>query len=162
MPKCHIASIDPGVSGTGVALWSENNWYRLVKPKHVETIYPKRNLPDWTDRMSSIMERLEILLSRFDVTNLYCEVPQFFGSSVKGQVTAETGDLVKLSAIVGAIAELCRQRRVRLVLVPVIRWKGQISKALVEARIKKRLPELEVTSHAIDAVGIGLHAKGFF
>ena len=129
------------------------------------TFYPQRGYKekqDWTDRLRSVMEKLEGMFFQHDITEVYCEVPQFFGASIRGQVTADTGDLVKLSAMVGAIAELCRQRRVRLILVPVIQWTGQLPKSVVKARIKKRLPDLAVKSHAIDAVGIGLHAKGFF
>ena len=82
-------------------------------------------------------------------------------------MVAARGDLVKLSIFVGM---LCYRARLlvgpeNVFFVPVNQWKGQLSKELVELRIKKfyasRNFHAKFTSHEWDAVGIGLHVLGY-
>jgi hypothetical protein len=82
-----------------------------------------------------------------------------FGSA-KGYAVAASGDLVKLSCLVGMIAGLCKAMGIIIYLVPVAKWKGQLTKEAVIYRIEKILGKCTYEKDEWDAVGIGLWAKG--
>lgn len=102
-----------------------------------------------------------------NLLTVYVEWPTFFDSGV-GHAVARRGDLGKLTFgagyICGALGECFGCQTVP---VTVNEWKGQLPKAVVTERIKHLLGKnkcqrLGITSHAWDAVGIGLYAKGCF
>ncbi len=174
--------LDPGIRGTGVTLWSSDDWDVLAGPIVCYNIYPKKklvfpeeyyypdcwsHLPDtrdkWIHRAQIVNCRIRILIERFMPTHVYCEFPAFFQSS-GGQKTAKSGALVKLVFTVGATAETCRTLGIQFIPVPVNQWKGQLPKEVVEERVMKRLkgvPFAPFDDHCIDSVGIGLYVKGF-
>jgi hypothetical protein len=91
------------------------------------------------------------------------EWPKFMESG-GGQTVARTDSLVKLVACAGRIVQVFRGLGVPVTLVPVADWKGQLPKEVVNKRIVKRLGEAaceDFQTHAWDAVGVGLWAKGF-
>lgn len=105
------------------------------------------------------------------IRNIYIEWPSFFGGSARGYASAARDDIVKLSIATGYIIawlEKCRGGRPgEIIPVPVRNWKGQLPKDVVIQRIKKLLGtaacyRLGVKTHAYDAIGIGLYAKGHF
>lgn len=165
-------SIDPGISGTGVAVWSESEWKEKVCPIDVRNIYGKKT-EDWLGKMRSILAQLEEIIDQHEpVRKLYIEFPEKM-DSLKGNAAVvskvrgglkEPGDVFKLTYLVGAVAELCRSNDVGFRYYLPSEWKGQIGKSIVEQRIKMRIPnivDLNPKSHSFDAIGIGLHAKGF-
>lgn len=90
-----------------------------------------------------------------------------FQESNRGRAAARKGDLMKLAlaASIGLnVAWACNGHGYA---VPIQEWKGQLPKDVVAKRIHKRLgksvcDQLEIKSHAEDAVGLGLYLKGFF
>lgn len=80
-------------------------------------------------------------------------------------MVAGRGDLVTLSFFIGYLAgRICP---IPFIPVEINKWKGQLSKKNVTDRIKNKLTKkvcktLEIRTHAWDAVGIGLWAKGHF
>ena len=164
--KPYILSIDPGLGGTGFALWLDG------KLQKVGIIKPRSTDSDYYDRGMSIAEGYNNLLveiepKRSDVENLnvvYIEYPAFFGGA-GGTMVAARGDLVKLSWIAGTICGLSIARNWIPIMVNVHDWKGQLPKDVVISRIKDKYPEVgvfDIQSHAWDAVGIGLYAQGRF
>lgn len=97
----------------------------------------------------------------------YIEWPSFFASAV-GHAAAARGDLVKLTFGAGFVCgQLRREFGCLIEPIPVNDWKGQLPKSVVIGRIRKILGKdacrkLGIKSHAWDAVGIGLYAKGHF
>lgn len=159
-----ILSVDPGVSGTGVALWRGKTWKKTVcNPVWAENLYP-REKGDYVHKTNLLLARLETLISETTVTDLWCEMPQFFDDA-GGHMAAKKGDLAKLTFFVGAIAGLCYKRGIRFHPVEPSEWKGQTSKEMVIRKINTVLPqihELKPKSHSYDAIGIGLWAQGFY
>lgn len=112
------------------------------------------------DKIEDLMDRFNALLVQYEPVTVYCEFPQFF-SSAGGQMCAARGDLAKLTFLVGRIAESCYHHQVKFVPVEVNTWKGQLPKEVVEKRVCNKLGirHGKITSHAMDAVGIGMWAK---
>jgi hypothetical protein len=94
---------------------------------------------------------------------VYFEEPVFFTDGGSTAVAA-SGSLVKLSMATGAMAQVAWGKGAEVKMAPVVQWKGQLPKKVVNKRICKLLKcsSRAYTSHAWDAVGIGLWAKGFF
>lgn len=153
----HRASIDTGARGAGIAIWDNRTWEELVHPVYTANFYGKQG-EEWLDSLQTISGKLSGTIDKYRVIEVYCELPAVW----VGNAAAATGDLVKLASAVGAIAEVCRVRHIHLTAIPVIVWKGTLPKEIVEKRVKARLPRFSGKAHVIDAVGIGLHAKGYF
>ena len=143
-------TIDPGISGTGWAVWSRE-W--KLKSFGISTC----SNGEWKEKMEEIGIQLNEVIKKHRVSCAHIEEPRKF-QGVFGNMVADKGDLVKLSIFVGFLTGYLNVRAVGY--VPVIVWKGTLSKKIVEERVKKIFPNLNVKSHAIDAIGIGLYLRG--
>lgn len=147
-------TVDPGLAGTGWALW-DNKW-ELIQCGIVTS---RKKLTD--GKMKDIALNLWDEVAFHPPTMVYIEQPQKFNSA-KGDMVANRGDLVKLTRLVGFIEAFFQFRGAQTEMVSIMKWKGQLSKRIVEDRVKRILPKLKAESHAVDAVGIGLYLKGDF
>lgn len=158
-----IMAIDPGLGGTGYAMWNRFDKAKLYPPLESGSIAARKDGDQWS-RIDGVCIALRMLAQQHLVHEVVIEQPQFFEGG-KGIVAARDGDLVILSIMVGAImGRLCDGSTIGH-LVPVNVWKGQLKKEECERRIRARLQGWSpktTTSHEIDAVGIGLWAKGHF
>jgi Holliday junction resolvasome RuvABC endonuclease subunit len=161
MPR--IISIDPGVSGTGYAVWDMLAWDRkqLVPPIEAKNLYHRYKSINPTDKVREILASLVDVCERHCITHVICETPEYF-DTVGGNMVAKTGDLVTLAKFVGAIEGVCFCKNYEIEYVLPRTWKGQLTKEMVKNRVLKILPEISSTSHALDAIGIGLWKQGFF
>jgi hypothetical protein len=156
-------SIDPGSTGTGIALWREEEWDALVPPIEVRNFMPAPINEHWREKTFGIVARMQKDLAKYDVRHAYFEQPEFFDTA-GGHMAAKTGDLIKLTFFFGACAYAVEQLGIPMTFYPVHEWKGQLPKNIVTRRIIGRIPtvnRLKPQSHSWDAIGIGLHAKGF-
>jgi len=160
-----ILSIDPGVAGTGVAVWSRIAWGH-GKPTDVFNLYPRKDAGrDFTSKTCSLLKRLEESVDLKEVTEVWCEMPEFF-QSAGGMMVASSGDLSKLTFMVGALAgHLWKYGIVFKTVCPTV-WKGQLTKDMVIRKIQHIIPDIEKSmdpkSHSWDAIGIGLWAQNRF
>ena len=156
MPK--FLTIDPGISGTGWALW--NREMRLVNAGILT------GKGKWNQKAEQICEKLAHLIrenrENHTITG-YIEIPSFF-QSAGGEMVARRGDLVKLTWVAGMLHRTIVGQGGFVRMVPVSMWKGQLPKHVIENRVMKRLGiqcvKLGIRSHAFDAVGIGLYLRG--
>lgn len=173
-------TVDPGLGGTGWALWSG------AEPKTVigRVQYPlssgaiTTDLPhdSWIRRVDDIAYQLmRVMYFHNPVKRLYVEQPEFFEGG-KGMTAARRGDLVKLVTTFGAILGRCAQfsqspfdldgHTCNFIPVEIIKWKGNLDKAVCNERVAKRLPDFKpkriVSTHEWDAIGIGLYLTGNF
>ena len=158
MSNSSIISIDPGVSGTGYAVWDEKRWDFVVPPTHVGIVPIPKNI-GWMPKCLEIVSAVDVLVGFHNCRKVYIEYPAYHQSNA-GQMIARRGDLVKLTFLAGMIAGRIHAHPI---LIPVMTWKGQLPKNVIEYRIKKVLGEKACAtykSHIWDAVGIGLFAKG--
>jgi len=135
-----------------------------IAPSATRLIVPRSG--GWMPRTDEFIKQLEEFLwyYRFGSPLVLCEWPKFFESE-GGQKAAKTGSLVKLTYMVGRIAQLARSKDYGFGLVPVNRWKGTMDKPAVEHRIERILGAEACGgfySHVWDAVGIGLWYRGAF
>jgi len=153
-PKRFI-SVDPGVSGTGYAIWSRTN--RIID---FGIIAPPSTIKEFEARVMNIERRLRNVVRTYKVEKSYIEFPAFY-QGFGGQVTARSGALVKLAFTVGILYGALPECH----LVPVSSWKGSLPKEIVIQRIRKILPKtdwMDFKEHVWDACGIGLHVQGRF
>lgn len=162
--KTHSLSMDPGVNGTGYAVWRAGSYWDVLEPPVSTGIITAHTSTSWDQRARQIVQGLsERVLVRYSGWDfMYLEYPEFFDSG-GGQMVARRGDLVKLAVLTGALWGYFGVDRARL--IPVHEWKGQLPKSVVSARIRRLLGRdacRDFQSHVWDAVGVGLFAKGHF
>ena len=157
MKDKYILTVDPGVS-IGWALWKPGTKLPLrtgIAPATVsrEGSYQTRSL--------AAVSYLQHALT-YDwrcIGLVWIEWPQFFGFNA----TAARGDLVKLAFSVGCLARMIDAfGGIRIHFVKVHEWKGQLSKATIQRRIRKILGDgvcKEFKDDIWDAVGIGLWTR---
>ena len=157
LKSCCVLSIDPGSSGTGVALFLPK------EDAPVETRVLTIGSGSWEAKCDSLLELLRSLeknwARQYGEAAVVIEQPQFFDAA-GGHMVARRGDLAKLCIFAGMCYGIFVPRSV---LVPVHLWKGQLPKAVVNQRIVQRLGKdacRKFRTHAWDAVGIGLYVRG--
>lgn len=148
-----VACIDPGKSGTGVAVWTRQAWeLGEVEPYLIESIRVRNYVAG--------CKALDDIFSAYKVKQVYIERSGFYSGSEVGRITAATQDLITLTEFIGVICGMCIMRGIGVELIPAIIWKGTVPKHITQERIEKIFPGAKVrckTSHAFDAVGIGLY-----
>lgn len=150
---CNL-SIDSGMN-IGWALWTVADWDKLVPPYDAGS----GSVPEvgtWQGKVCIALRRFENMMARYNVQldNVYIEWPEF-----------ERGNTAKLCFTVGWLSRWAVvSRRAQLHLVGVNEWKGQLKKQQTDQRIGAYLGRGALkgyNDHTRDAIGIGLHCKGF-
>ncbi len=147
-------SIDPGIQGTGYAVWD----YEVKLHKCGVINAPSKYT--WEEKMRYVA--LALTEYNYSCNKIYIEYPQRFGGA-SGDMVSLKGDLGKLFTCVGYILGYLK---CDFKLISVVKWKGQLPKKIVNARIQKLLNKEELgklsknKSHDWDAVGIGLYVQG--
>lgn len=150
-------TIDPGLGGTGWALWSG----RRTHPIDYGTVHPVKS-DDLGIRIQSVCLKLWKIHTLGNIEQVFVEMPAFF-QSASGTMVARRGDLVKLTLMAGAIIGHFSSLGVPGTLIEVAKWKGQLPKDVVRRRIERRIGKIEGSgTHAADAIGIGLYVNGEF
>lgn len=146
------ATIDPGITGTGVCIWCKRN------PTPVQSYslkYRKVNL---------YMKQITRILQNHKVTDVVIEEVGFFTGS-KGYAATKSGSTFKLARFIGSLETTLEHINIRHSLVKPIQWKGQLPKHITIKRIQELLPDLDISDkndHEYDAIGIGLFILGRF
>lgn len=160
-----VIGVDPGLSGTGWALWTRDRVRRGFDavPAACGIVTSSRRLA-WRDKIAAIEHTFVsgiIDITRWGTTTVFVEMPEWQGSA-KSAMTWTTGDMQKLTYLVGYLDGCAQLWAEEFVPVPVSVWKGQLPKDVVQRRIEKivgldHCRALKIKSHAWDAVGIGLY-----
>ena len=154
-------SVDPGLGGTGYAVWKGKHTWGELNPFEIGVINCRGDKP-FEEQVKVIVGLLHKELYWKDVNEVALEWPKLHSGSAKSHMSAVKGDLFKLTYLIGALAQSFSSQKI--VLVPVINWRGQLPEPVLKRRIEKLIKEdlSEVTPHEIDAVGIGLYMQGRF
>jgi hypothetical protein len=152
--RCMIATVDPGVSGLGWAVWNDEQL------EAYGNIYADKRYTTWTARASEIelKFRQEVLL-KYPLKKVYIEFPEY-QTGATGHAANVKGDVLILACLIGFLGCSCLSMAIPWIPVLVSDWKGQLKKEIVELRIRKVIPDLKAKSHAVDAIGIGLWLQG--
>jgi len=158
-----LLSVDPGVRGCGVALFSEQ--------KLVNAAYVKNSVAESCGPKEALALAVAVATWSGPINALALEVPQTYKGRAK---RGDANDLISLALVDGAIAGIFE--RVQIFSYFPSQWKGQVPKPkragedyIIEARVRKRLSpdELErvnwpnawkLCMDVSDAIGIGLTA----
>jgi Holliday junction resolvasome RuvABC endonuclease subunit len=154
-----LLCIDPGIRGTGLALFTLSEPY----PCKVQTIVPNPK-DSWNSRAYQCVTSFENFLMRHkNIAEVYLELPAFFAGTKRGIQAARNGDLVKLAMLTGMLYWVVISNSIEINTVDPIEWKGTRSKEASHKLIRNVLPHLDrnISEHALDAIGIGLYAKRF-
>jgi len=156
----YYVSIDPGIEGTGWAVWDAGDeWNMVARPVETGVIFPGRRKGDESDFVSKsdrVIKKLHVVVKSICPKKVWCEFPKLMESNY---AATASGNIFKLAYFVGRVNELCSAYGT-FIPVDVNDWKGQMPKPAVDARIARLLRNAEYPDHASDAVGIGLWAKG--
>lgn len=135
-------TIDPGISGTGVAFFYGKNlitWgtYRSSRLSWEKCAYDLAQRIFWGYEGK--------------VDKAFCEWPTGRFSSDAGLAAHNSDAILKLSFLIGNLNYAFGG----IELIKVQTWKGQLPKELTQKRAEKFFKKTGFKSHAADAVGIG-------
>lgn len=164
----YFITIDPGArdkGGTGVAVFTTkltDEHLTIISP--LETYQLESKAPTWLEKVDEIANQLYsiIALNAHKQVHplVFIERPKFF-ESFKGQTAAKSDSLFKLCFVTGRLYSVIRGFNLKCELLPIVDWKGQLSKKQVGTRIK-RICGKNWKGDVEDAVGMGLYLKGLF
>lgn len=156
-----LMAIDPGLQGTGVAIWTKQG----ARPTMATVIRGRGKT--WIDRVDHVANEVYELAVEHDVRSVISEMMEMH-QSPRAQMMWKTGDLQRTIFLIGSIHGMCTGAGgvVHFTVTPPSEWKGQLPKGVTIRRIVKLLGEravrdLEIQTHAWDAVGIGLWHLGY-
>lgn len=158
-----VVTIDPGIRGTGLAIWDLKTWKTATIPLATFVVTPPQE-EKWVQAIGTLYDQIEPIFEEYKVVKAYCEFPEYF-SSGKGHAATSKGQIYKLSCLVGVFMGIMLAKGCTLIPVQVHAWKGQLSKDAVITRLLKiepKLDDLGINTHAWDAVGIAFSLKGKF
>jgi len=158
--------IDPGLSGTGYAIWTWEAGGGRMTPPLTCGVLTAPSKKSWDDRVQWYFIELCELYIHNKCWGTIVEWPNY-RPTMMGQMVAARGDLGKLFAISTVCLSVGWSNNGFGSPISVNKWKGQLSKEIVRKRIEKRIGLVavdgsKIESHAVDAVGIGLYWKGCF
>jgi len=148
LKKCRFIATDPGISGTGFAVFKER---KLVKHGN---LYSKKS--NWIDKSFDLSIQLEHIYEEENCEKIFIEWPSNFTGSKKGQAAINMNSINKLACFIGMVL----QRIPNGYLIPVQIWKGQVPKQVTQYRVDQKYPYRGIKNHATDAVGLGMFVLG--
>jgi len=163
-----LISVDPGVGGTGWAVWKSSSVFKTGNLINYGVIHSKDSSSNWMERAGSIVLQFNHVLDTYLLSEdkkVVLEFPNFMQGS-GGRMVAARGDLVKLSVLTGMLMTCVLAHKAKIQIVSPVQWKGQLPKWVASSRVreilKDRIGNKKISDHAMDAIGIGLWAEGKF
>lgn len=144
--KGMILAIDPGLHKCGLA-WFDARTGKLIRTECVKG----------HGDLDLVVGTVWGLVDDVGASVIVIEEPQQFMSTSKGEAASNSGSVIKLMQLVYSIRQMGIMRHKKVVLAPVIKWKGQTPKDIVWRRLERRGYCLDgMTGDEKDAVGIGV------
>lgn len=162
-----ILTMDPGTSSVGLAFWrtvafkASMTEKRLVRPP---VLSRSLAMPPNTDKVSGAIELAERIVHDHDlrgVHEFHVEWMTVYGSRMDA-----ANDLIGIAYFTGLMASKIVAVGGRVQAYTAMEWKGNMPKAITEARIRKVFDDAghklaaRKSSHEMDAIGIGLFVQG--
>lgn len=167
-----VITVDPGVFTMGACLWKSTDvmtdipWGFPIDAMAFDLSKQNRHPDEATQTMILLVNELDKWFKK-GIATCYCEKLQIF-TSARGMASAIKGYVLQVEMFRGILASKCNEFKVPFVDVPVLQWKGQLSKDLTVKRIRKifdrNVPKCmsKEASHDWDAAGIGFYLQGMF
>lgn len=154
----YLLTVDPGLGGTGLAFWDDD-------PAPYHTAVLKRiplaplDMEAWLAQAFSITERFGAMVRAYQPVHVAIEGQAIWDNTATAYAAAKRGDVLKLAVLAGMLAGRAYQNGAVVSFLSPARWKGQLPKRTVIARIKRKLG-VTYPDHIADAVGMGLYLRG--
>jgi len=146
-------TVDPGLDGTGWAMWDGRD-----EPEYtgVVRLKPSEKSRYWLENSHLIATKFQAVLNLFrSLDTVYLEFPELWMESPKSMASAAKGDVFKLCYLTGYLGGLATLKGARVELLTPSKWKGQLPKNIVMERIEQAIGKT-YKNHEADAVGMGL------
>lgn len=154
-----MITVDPGLGGTGLAAWRDDE----SVPYNTKKLTVPTKVGDWVARSEQYsIDFQNYLKLHWEVEEVWIEFPGLH-TTASGMASAQSGDIFKLTFLVGIYACHAWNYGMAARPLPVNDWKGTLSKDAIEFRVRRVLGDSLTDSypnHVLDAVGMGLHLKG--
>lgn len=147
-----IMSVDPSINFCGFAIHDEQGLlaHTLLTPNKTDEDYVQKSRTIFSV-IKNIHNDVFVENGNKDVV-IVLECPEYW--KVAGHAARESGSIFKLTFLCGMIATINDS----VVIVTPSGWKGQMSKDVVNRRLRATYPNvnIEKTNHnVVDAIGIG-------
>jgi hypothetical protein len=152
-----VYTVDPGMN-TAMVYWVDGMNYPPVIKTFGCTSKAKTRVEKISDLSMKFSKQLDTHV--IPLEKIYIEGVEFWEHNLTSRTATVRGDTILLSYIVGAYIEVCRSKSVPCEILEARMWKGQMDKSAVKARVDRVFTTNFGTSHAYDAVGIGLSLMG--
>jgi hypothetical protein len=170
----YIMTVDPGSAHCGIAIWSTQTWADGTLGGAVKSLVSYMTLETSSDMktklgvVGAMCKAIATLVSDKNILDnlveVHVEMPAIFLSCARGiSATEDVIDTVMICGYIkGLLESICE-----VYYIPVIDWKGTLPKKICNERVKKIFekegyPLSRSSTHALDAVGIGLYKQGAF
>lgn len=153
----HYFTMDPGWN-TATAYWKNPE---IINPI-VNCIYVNKSL-DTEGRLADMWYKFEEELDRFSIVKfIVVESTAYWEESLVSKTSHKRGDIHTLSFLIGGYLDIARIRGIPFMLLPSVKWKGNMDDQQVRRRVKYVSGVDYENSHICDAVGIGLSLQNKF
>lgn len=146
--KSLVMAIDPSINDCGCAVVING------EVKHKELIHPITKDNEYVKSLS-IFNRIAEVADKYGVEKgaFILEIPEYW--RVAGAEARESGSIPKLTFLCGCIFTLANTIQDFTVIVPS-KWKGQLPKGAMQARLKKFYPPwfVGLDHNVVDAIGL--------
>lgn len=142
--------VDPSVNDVGLAFY--NDEAETLKTHTFKPIRGERTTTNIAIQIVRFMQ-ISILQGEKRPDYLVLEHPQWENSD-RGHKAAAKGYTLDLAFLIGFIAGCSGLAGTKIFTPTPMEWKGNRPKTATEAQVKKKFPNLRVTDHEYDAVGL--------
>lgn len=171
----NLVAVDTGLRALGWAMWLDVERGEPIRtPDRVGVIDRSKAKGDWWDRGAAICREFvdgPLYSVRFGGNDFprdpvqVLEMPEFRPGSAVGHAAASEESLGMLYFMCGLHRRAGEESDVKTAFLRVREWKGSLSKAVVEKRLRRVVGDraadgTQIESHCWDAVGIGLRYLG--
>ena len=146
-----ILSIDPSIKSLGWAEFSVN--CSTKKAILINVGYFQIRKGDWIIKLDQMISCINMLMK--DINIVLIELPHIYTVGKKGIVAGNSESIMKLSSFVFAARQRILDQNIKVELIPVSKWKGNVPKLITKKRVEKHWNFISNNNDIIDAVGIG-------
>lgn len=156
-------SVDTGLHSE-VVLWNRLSNHLDYKIQKIYDINCPSSCISTFDRLNFIRRKLDFFLYKHQVNIAFIEGVSYWSNSDKSKLSAEKGDLVLLSYIVGCMYTELISYSIETYDILFQEWGGQMTPNMIKKRVLSKLPQYGSfpNQHVYDAVGMGLSLQGRF
>jgi len=163
-------TVDPGWN-TAIAFW-HGEWMPMMHVIGLPRSMRGKDV-DWgvqvyhmASQFQNVMSCINEVMFPDSLTRVIIEGVEMWEGNLTSMTATRRGDTFRLASLAGAYAGVATMLGVKEIDIwPARRWKGQLTKAATEARVKRvwnryLIEHKSMSDHEYDAIGLGFAAMG--